>query len=106
MLLLEHSAILLTCNKRTIVLKTIFRSFESGRFTQVLLYIQYWVFFFIQLLADNSVRKLLILLKYAAASDQDMSHKITLGVYGISLVRGITKPIFFTKGKGNYSYKN
>ena len=36
MLPLEHSAILLTCNKP--VLKTIFGLFESGRFTQVLLY--------------------------------------------------------------------
>ena len=38
MLPLEHSAILLTCIKRYLVLKTNFRSFLSGSFTQVLLY--------------------------------------------------------------------
>ena len=36
---LEHSAILLTCIKRQLVLKTNLCFFESGRFTQVLLYI-------------------------------------------------------------------
>ena len=36
---MEHSAILLTCIKGYLVLKkTIFGLFESGRFTQVLLY--------------------------------------------------------------------
>ena len=35
---LEHSAILLTCIKRLLVLKTILGLFEIGRFTQVLLY--------------------------------------------------------------------
>ena len=39
MLPLEHSAILLICIKRLFVLKTNFRSFKSGRFTQVLLYV-------------------------------------------------------------------
>ena len=34
---LEHSAILLTCIKRYLVLKTNFLSFESGRFKQVFL---------------------------------------------------------------------
>ena len=34
----EHSSILLTFIKRLLVLKTIFCLFESGRFTQVLLY--------------------------------------------------------------------
>ena len=39
MLPLEHSAILLTCIKQYLVLKTNFGLFESGRFTQVVLYI-------------------------------------------------------------------
>ena len=38
MLPLEHSAILLSCIKRYSVMKTIFGLFESGGFTQVLLY--------------------------------------------------------------------
>ena len=41
MLPLEHSAILLTCIKRLSILKTIFGLFESGRFTQVLLYVYF-----------------------------------------------------------------
>ena len=40
MLPLEHSAILLTCIKQYSVLKPIFGLFESGRITQVLLFIQ------------------------------------------------------------------
>ena len=36
----EHSAILLTCIKRQLVLKTNFGIFESGGFTQVLLYVR------------------------------------------------------------------
>ena len=39
MLPLEHSAILLTCIKRSLGLKPIFGLFESGRVTQVLLYV-------------------------------------------------------------------
>ena len=39
MLPLEHSAILLTCIKRQLVLKTNFGLFESGGFTQVLLHL-------------------------------------------------------------------
>ena len=38
MLPLDDSAMLVTCIKRLFVLKNIFGLFESGRFTQVLLY--------------------------------------------------------------------
>ena len=38
MLPLEHSAILLACIKQQLVLKTICGLYESGHFTQVLLY--------------------------------------------------------------------
>ena len=44
MLPLEHSALLLTCIKQFLVLKTIFGLFESGRFTQVLLYTSTWAY--------------------------------------------------------------
>ena len=37
---LEHSAILLTCIKRLLVLKSIFDLFESGLLTQVLQFVQ------------------------------------------------------------------